>query len=74
MLSNLNEVISPKAMPDPKWRPFPIPWYTYISGDEREMKDWSYFFQLGNEATQINGLWFEVVLLFLLAVYFQFFC
>ena len=61
-------------MPDDSWKPFDIPWYTKISGDQREVKDWAYFFQLGNETIQRNQLWFEVVMLFILMIYFHFFC
>ncbi len=70
MLTNINPEISPKTMPDSKWCPFTIPWYPLISGDERFTNDWAYFFQLGNHYVQIEGLWFEIVLLLLLGLYF----
>ena len=48
MLSNLSADISPKTMPNDSWKPFPIPWYHLISGDEKEANDWAYYLSLGN--------------------------
>ena len=73
MLSNLNALTSPLPLP-----PYHVgilsQWYTRISSDPEFIAVFSYYFQLGSERIQVACLWYEVLILWLLALYFHLFC